>query len=175
MKGHAQRLVGPKNEATCHVCHPIVSDWEGPGRARQWAPQVGSRLNWRSMVNTSVLDARKHGPALAHSITTDSDCDRTRFKASESYILRRWRRNTQRESTGNHQSELTSPTCLPMSLSRLLSSHYYILHFSRKILRNTAITVQYYVLHSSQKAGLGATSPSPLFGGWNVICNILKY
>jgi len=48
-------------------------DWEGPGRARHWAPQVGSesRLNWRSMVDTSVLDARKHGPAFAHSITTE--------------------------------------------------------------------------------------------------------
>ena len=46
-------------------------DWEGPGRARHWAPQVGSRLNWRSMVDTSVLDASDHGPALFHSITTE--------------------------------------------------------------------------------------------------------
>ena len=46
------------------------SDWEGPGRARHWAPQVGSESRL-SMVDTSVLDARKHGPAFAHSITTE--------------------------------------------------------------------------------------------------------
>ena len=67
IKGHDPKA-GPKNEATCHACHPIASDWEGPGRDRLW---VGSRLNWRSMVDTSVLDARKHGLAFAHSITTE--------------------------------------------------------------------------------------------------------
>ena len=67
IKGHDPEA-GPKHEATCHACHPIASDWESPGRDRLWA---GSRLNWRSMVDTSVLDARKHGLAFAHSITTE--------------------------------------------------------------------------------------------------------
>ena len=68
IKGHDPDA-GPKKRGHLpRICHPIASDWEGPGRDRLW---VGSRLNWRSMVDTSVLDARKHGLAFAHSITTE--------------------------------------------------------------------------------------------------------
>ena len=62
-----------KTEATCHACHPIAV------RAQHWA-EVG--LYWRSMVDTSVLDASDHGPALFHSITTERllTCEAPRVK-----------------------------------------------------------------------------------------------
>ena len=80
----------------------------------------------------------------------------------------------QRETTGIHQSEVTvtSPTCQPMSitLSSLLHITFAItlsslLHitFLPKIRRNTAITVQYYVLHSSKKRRQGPLAPAYVF------------
>jgi hypothetical protein len=53
----------------------------------------------------------------------------------------------QRETTGIHQSELTSPTCLPMSLSRLPCPHYYILHSSRKyfVILQLLLNTTYYI------------------------------
>ena len=80
----------------------------------------------------------------------------------------------QRETTGIHQSEVTvtSPTCQPMSitLSSLLHITFAItlsslLHitFLPKIRRNTAITVQYYVLHSSKKREQGPPAPAHVF------------
>ena len=62
----------------------------------------------------------------------------------------------QRETTGIHQSELTSPTCLPMSLSRLPCPHYYILHSSRKyfVILRLLLNTTYYIPPKNVVGGL---------------------
>jgi hypothetical protein len=161
IKGHDPDA-GPKNEATCHACHPIASDWEGPGRDRLW---VGSRLNWRSMVDTSVLDARKHGPAIARSITTELRL------TCEAPSAKRWRTAGSSETSfalilrpDKIQGFLYSQEVREMLKEKPLAStrakspwhhqhvsqcqlpcpHYYILH-------SQLPCPHYYILHSSPK------------------------